>query len=325
MRPLRTGVAASHFLNGRICSVMSYVSVRRDTGRRSGSRRFHAPRDGAAAAPAPPGVIIPMSDATLELESLLREKEDLIDALTERLEMTAEQLDRMQRTSGDRGHWMSGGVPAELVEQQQTLCEDLGRVVQQWEESQPGITLSRIEMQIQELRDLLVQSPGGGTSYRAEASSRSSFDAEQKSDGNQPSEASAWEALKAGLLSQSSGEIPVAGSSVERSVSGEDAGPDPFDGDPLSPPVAIDVDDASREDLQYAVLARDEFIAELLRRLRLVEGRTRPSDGWKTFESVPAELRERLESLEHGSTRRHACQKSSCRSNVRNWVAKQLA
>jgi hypothetical protein len=239
-----------------------------------------------------------MSDATLELESLLREKEDLIDALTERLEMTAEQLDRMQRTSGDRGHWLSGGMPAELVEQQQTLCEDLGRVVQQWEESQPGITLSRIEMQIQELRDLLVQSPGGGTSYRAEASSRSSFDAEQKSDGNQASEASAWEALKAGLLSQSSGEIPVAGSSGERSNSAEDAGPDPFDGDPLSPPTAIDVDDASREDLQYAVLARDEFIAELLRRLRLVEGRTRPSDGWKAFESVPAELRERLESLE---------------------------
>jgi len=244
-----------------------------------------------------------MSDATLELETLLREKEDLIDALTERLELTAEQLDRLQRTSGDRGHWLSGGIPAELVEQQQTLCEDLGRVVQQWEESQPGITLNRIEMQIQELRDLLVQGSGGlgGTSsgYAVEGVSRHSH-ATEPSAGDQTSESSAWEALKAGLLAQSSGEIPVAASIVDQPSSNpiEETGPDPFDVEPLDPPAAIDVDDALREDLQYAVLARDEFIAELLRRLRSVEGRTRPTDGWKQLENVPDELRERLESLE---------------------------
>jgi hypothetical protein len=248
--------------------------------------------------------MIPMSDATLELESLLREKEDLIDALTERLELTAEQLDRMQRTSGDRGHWLSGGIPAELVEQQQTLCEDLGRIVQQWEESQPGITLNRIEMQIQELRDLLVQGGGGmggaGGGYAADGVARTAYASEEAAD-DQPSEPSAWEALKAGLLSgTSSGEIPVAVSSAHHSSAApiEDAGPDPFDGEPLNAPAAIDVDDASREDLQYAVLARDEFIAELLRRLRSVEGRTRPTDGWKALESVPEELRSRLESLE---------------------------
>ena len=301
MRPVPRGDVASLFLNGCTGGMVSYVSVRRGAGRRSGSRRISASRDGAAVAPAPRGAIIPMSDATFDLESLLREKEDLIDALTERLEMTAEQLDRLQRTSGDRGHWLSGGMPAELVEQQQTLCEDLGRIVQQWEESQPGITLNRIEMQIQELRDLLVQGSGGSANgaYSAEGAARHPYASEQAAD-DQPSEASAWEALKAGLLSQSSGEIPVAAITSEptHSLPVEDLGPNPFDGEPLNAPAAIDVDEASREDLQYAVLARDEFIAELLRRLRSVEGRTRPTDGWKALESVPAELRTRLESLE---------------------------
>jgi hypothetical protein len=238
-----------------------------------------------------------MSDATLDYDSLLREKDDLIDALTERLEMTAEQLDRMQRTTGDRGHWMSGGMPAELVEQQQTLCEDLGRVVQQWEDSQPGITLTRIEMQIQELRDLLVQgSPGVG--HHGE----SSYERHQASEGEANSDAaevSGWEALKAGLLAQGS-ESHSADHSQQTQHHSAPAydGPDPFDGIPLHAPETIELESASREELRSAVLVRDEFIAELLRRLRSVEGRTRPNEDWKSLETVPDELRNRLESLE---------------------------
>ncbi len=237
-----------------------------------------------------------MSDATLELESLLREKDDLIDALTERLEMTAEQLDRMQRTTGDRGHWLAGGMPAELVEQQQTLCEDLGRVVQQWEETQPGITLSRIEMQLQELRDLVVQSPAGSVP-RGEASRRH-LDATHEHGEDEAAEVSGWEALKAGLLAQGSDGHSAEAHEDPAAYVPPAAGPDPFDGVPLDVPAAVDLDEATRDELQYAVLARDEFIAELLRRLRSVEGRTRPSDGWKALESVPEELRERIESLE---------------------------
>lgn len=261
-------------------------------------------RDGAAKVLVPPSTICLMSDDLLELEGLLREKDEIIDALTERLEMTAEQLDRMQRANGDRGHWLSGGVPAELVEQQQTLCEDLGRVVQQWEATQPGVTLSRIEMQLQELRDLVVQHPGG-TGHFHEAPVRHRPAAEE-SEHATPSGVSGWEALKAGLLAQNP---PTDGVSEEQHASygnpqGEDyarttheSGPDPFN-EPLNIPAAIEVDSAGIINLRSAVIERDEFIAELLRRLRIVEGRTRPSDTWKGLESTPEDLRERLESLE---------------------------
>ena len=249
-----------------------------------------------------------MSDTTLDLETLLREKEELIDALTERLELTAEQLDRQQRANGDRGHWLSGGVPVELVEQQQNLCLDLERVVHQWEDAQPGAALSRIEMQLQELRDLFVQNPAGsGGGARYSEHSRARAVAPEPEPDASPSEQSAWEALKAGLLSQDGADVPEAGHHQDHQahyesaapVYEESAGPDPFDSEPpLDPPEAIDLDSADSATLRNAVLARDEFIAEVLRRLRSVEGRTRPSDTWKTIENVPDELRSRLESLE---------------------------
>src|SRR3712207_8773984 len=63
-------------------------------------------------------------------------------------------------------------IPAELVEQQRTVCDDLERVVQQWEDSQPTAALARIEMQVQELRDLVVRLPAGGSSVEDRKSTR---------------------------------------------------------------------------------------------------------------------------------------------------------
>jgi hypothetical protein len=234
-----------------------------------------------------------MSD-TLELETLLREKEELVEALTERLEQAAEQLDRLQRANGDRGRWMTGGVPAELVEQQKMVCDDLERVVQQWEESQPTAALSRIEMQIQELRDLVVRIPAGSGGAFEERP----YDAgAEQEDTAADSGLSAWEALKAGLLGQNP---PAEGahSGHDQQGGGSDSGPDPFDGEPLVAPLTVDVESANTDELRRAVTARDEFIAELLRRFRSAESRSRPTDDWKSLESVPEELRGRLESLE---------------------------
>jgi hypothetical protein len=291
--------AASTFLNAGPFAVMGYGSVRRD------------PAGGVAApvgvvrvmeqtplVPAAPGHdIAPMSDTTDDLELLLREKEELIDALTERLELTAEQLDRLQRSSGDRGHWMAGGMPAELVEQQQTLCEDLERVVQQWEDAQPTASLNRIEMQLGEIRDLVAQlSAGGGVSsgtYRDDGQARRSVATEEPSSAP-ASGTSAWEALKAGLMAQGGGDAPAATNSEPAAP----AGPDPFETELPPAPESVDVDTANRETLRDAVLARDEYIAELLRRMRSMEGRTRPTDGWKAVEGVPEDLRGRLEGLE---------------------------
>lgn len=240
-----------------------------------------------------------MSDSTLELESLLREKEELVEALTERLEQAAEQLDRLQRANGDRGRWMAGGIPAELVEQQRTVCDDLERAVQQWEEAQPTATLARIEMQVRELRDLVVRIPAGGGPSVHEPSRRGATaeDAPPTSDSG----VSAWEALKAGLLGQNppAGEaVPPTSASPNGPEVSASAGPDPFDSARLEAPDPVDLDLADADELRKAVTSRDDFIAELLHRLRSAEARTRPADTWKSLEGTPDELRIRLESLE---------------------------
>ena len=83
-----------------------------------------------------------MQEQLTTLEAQLQEKEQLVAALTERLEQAAEQLDRLHRTGADRAmRTGGGGFPAEMVEQQKQLVDDLQRSVQQWEDMQPGAML----------------------------------------------------------------------------------------------------------------------------------------------------------------------------------------
>jgi len=238
-----------------------------------------------------------MSERILEPDILLREKQEIIDALTERLERTAEQLDRFQRTNGDRGHWRVSGVPAELVERQQSLCGDLERVIQQWETAQPDQALERIESQLERVQQLLLSQGNGrdsdfsGRTYPA-------------SDGRERTEvpasgSSAWESLKAELLSQSPVEAPetTPPSSPDQTADLQITA-DPFAGEPLSIPAEFDVDSAEITRLRAAVVERDECIANLLKRLRTLEVLTRPAGGWKSLDEVPGAVKERLETLE---------------------------
>src|SRR4029077_79348 len=90
------------------------------------------------------------------IQNQLHEKEQLVAALTERLEQAAEQLDRVRRTGADKGGRRpqgGGGLPAELVEEHKTTLEDLKRVIARWEDIQAEAALGRIETQIVELRD----------------------------------------------------------------------------------------------------------------------------------------------------------------------------
>ncbi len=196
-----------------------------------------------------------MSDVTAEeLELLLREKEELVEALTERLEQAAEQLDRFQRVNGDRGRWMSGGVPAELVEQQQELCGDLERAVKQWEAADCGSALGRIETQLQELRDLVAR---GTADRRDEPARRRSGDRLPErtvaQDAPAASGLSAWEAMKAGLLGDEPPADDAPAASPSERPAAQDSGPDPFAGPPLEAPAAFDYDDADRAALRKAV------------------------------------------------------------------------
>ncbi len=72
------------------------------------------------------------------LESQLKAKEELVAALTERLEQAAEQLDRFQRTGGDRAGRTGGVLPLEMIDEQRSLTQNLQEVVTHWEDSLAG-------------------------------------------------------------------------------------------------------------------------------------------------------------------------------------------
>ncbi|MGH7127841.1 MAG: hypothetical protein ACREIV_04695, partial [Planctomycetaceae bacterium] len=67
---------------------------------------------------------------------------------------------------------------------------------------------------------------------------------------------------------------------------------------PVEPPEPIDLDAADRDALAAAVDVRDIYIAYLIRKLRAAEARKQMPGRWSDLESVPDELRQRLEELE---------------------------
>ena len=106
-----------------------------------------------------------MQERVEALEAQLAEREQLVAALTERLEQAAEQLDRLHRTGADRTlrRHFGAGVPSELIAQQQKLVEDLQRAVEQWEAMQPGAFFGRLETQLTQIQELVRQSDRQGS------------------------------------------------------------------------------------------------------------------------------------------------------------------
>lgn len=89
------------------------------------------------------------------LESELQEKDQLVVMLTERLEQVAEQLDRRHRSGADRGMTVSGGIPREVIEEQQKIAQDLQAFMEQMQGAETESSLARIEMQIAELKKMV--------------------------------------------------------------------------------------------------------------------------------------------------------------------------
>jgi hypothetical protein len=256
-----------------------------------------------------------MQEQLDSLESQLQEKEQLVSALTERLEQAAEQLDRLHRSGADRAMRVGGGFPAELVEQQKQLVDDLQRAVQQWEDMQPGALLGRIEMQIGDIRDMLSSGATVDTGSHHSSDSRSSssggsdiarYMRDAMSGGNSSSSGlSGYEAMKAGLLGDEAPAEPEPqqqASSQRQEIAAEQyiapTGPEYEDTPLADPPALIDVANASAEDLRQAVEERDSYILYVLQRLRNAESRHYVPNNWAMLESMPAELRGRLEVLE---------------------------
>ncbi len=244
-----------------------------------------------------------------DLFQQLDEKNQLIAALTERLEQAAEQLDRNHRNGSDRGVRLGGGgVPAEFVEQQQALANDVHQMVEQWDQMQAGATLGRIELQVGELRDYLAQrldklhvsaSPAPTSSASDESSVGS---VKQYMEAVQPTaaapDANSYENLKAQLLGDEipttpaapAEELPEVGSTVSEPIQSNDTPAVTDVAELPDGPEPIDVESASLEILQQAVLERDQYIMLLIQKMRSSQKDRLLDSNWKELESVPHDL-----------------------------------
>jgi hypothetical protein len=244
-----------------------------------------------------------MQERVDSLEAKLAEREQLVAALTERLEQAAEQLDRLHRTGADRSLRAGvAGIPPELIAQQQKLTDDLQRAVEQWEALQPGAFFGRLETQLAQIHELVVHSDRGeGADGSTYTSGLGSSSYEQASEHRAPAESprSILEFMKASQLA----ETPAsehAPAYTETSTTESAAAPLEIALPPLEdPPVPVDLAHTTPEELGEACLTRDAYIAYLIRRLKQIESLGHVPHSWAGLENVPDETKVRLEALEH--------------------------
>lgn len=256
-----------------------------------------------------------------ELESKLKEKETLVAALTGRLEQAAEQLDRLRRMGADRGARTVAGVPPELIEEQRELTAQLQIAVNEWQEANAAAALSRIEVQVAEIKEMVCGLSGGiphaaggaglsGALFeRARQTDSRPTGAEHGDSSDDAQEGTGlqgWEALKASMLSGTgdegehehapAGEAPRRPPEHIAAISTEQEPPELIPDE--DPPESIDIDAADIDALRAAVEARDAYISHLLKKLKQAFSYQTPPVDWRALENVPEELQTRLADLE---------------------------
>jgi hypothetical protein len=269
----------------------------------------------------------PADDVDL-IRDQLREKDQLVAALTERLEQAAEQLDRLRRTGADKGGRRpqgGGGLPPELVDDHKTTLEDLKRVITNWENIQAGASLGRIETQIAELRDLLVTSShhrgpvASGGSHASPARERPAETSAAPAKSAEPAAPRPagkaggnawWEAQKAALIGEAvPAEVqppppPVAESeseseSVRQSSPTADGGA--FDLAGLTVPdlpEPVDFEQMTLDDARVAIRERDRLLDQLREPLLFWKTAGQLPPGLASVADVPAALKDCITQLE---------------------------
>ncbi len=261
----------------------------------------------------------------------LQEKDELVQALTERLGEVAEQLDRARRSGADK-RGRPAGAPSEMMEQQRQLIKNLSTVTELWGDIQPRDAFGRLEARLDHMRTLLESAIGSGLApgevvaespeARVESTEESSPPPEQDDaspgDSHQDEETteellSGWEAMKAQLLSgngessaEPAGNAPPTNDEpllpedppTDDTAEAAAAEPPVSLGDDVELPQPVDFESAGREELEHAIDVRDQFIGFLTRRLRSEQHRTRETTNWEDLNNAPEELRERLQNLE---------------------------
>jgi hypothetical protein len=257
------------------------------------------------------------------VQNQLREKEQLVAALTERLEQAAEQLDRLQRTGADKGRrpLVGGGLPAELVEEHKSTLEDLKRVIARWEDIQAEAALGRIETQIVELRDLVVSggvsiggaAPGHAVSHAA-ANPHAAAPAQRPAEGTEHRSGGKtggnawWEAQKAAMLGEPVPEATQAilaqegaAAQAEEPAERASATAEAFDLARFNIPnlpAAVNFDEITLEQAHVAIRERDTLIEQLREPLLLWKTAGQLPAGFQSTTEIPEPLKQCIADLE---------------------------
>ena len=224
------------------------------------------------------------------LQGEVQERDHLITALTDRLEQAAEQLDRLRRSGADRGWRGGGGLPPDLIQDHRATIEELKGTLSRWEEMQASVSLGRIELQINELRDLIVQqanSSGGSGSGRAALAARDAIGHSAAASPGAGTSAPGmhanvtwWERQKAAMLGESTdGESAASETTIAHASPGHSAVSEPVSHSPDASesgtgtesngfvipdlPPAIDWEALTLEQAGEAIRLRDEIINRL--------------------------------------------------------------
>lgn len=247
-----------------------------------------------------------LREQTEEIQRLHGEldgKEQLVQAITARLEETVDQLDRLQRQGNSRG---GGGASAsgikEILDSQQAVAQRVDESLQYWEG-----TAGYFEQILERLNEI-ARSPSS-------PSAASSHGAAPASGGSN------YERMKASLLAQSpSGPAPSSAAPPSMPAPAVPATPAAAPALPpllmaaaasleasSPPPVPVDTDLASREELVEAIQARDAYIASLVQEARRRDDAIFHNIDWSKLSNAPEDLRPQL--VELGKRLRDAIQR----------------
>ncbi len=216
------------------------------------------------------------------LTDQMRSKDVLVQQLTERLGAAAEELDRLQRSGADRraGGGGPGASSRELMEQTGQLTSRVEEALDAWGQSSNHYEV--IMQRLDEIAGCLSQGtvveskpghkPAAGLFQAPSPASATS----STSPSAGPGQGSFWEKMKASMADgapPSSSPAPQGGTSSSATSASHtpSSSADDSQGEmPIAPPpVVIDVDTASIEDLREAVGTRDAYISTLITELRM--------------------------------------------------------
>lgn len=251
----------------------------------------------------------------------LQDKDDIIGALTDRLEQAAEQLDRLKRSGADRG---PRGVPNEMFAAQESMRVGIESIADQFEGIDLGASFYRLELLMNEVRELVIHTPANAATdtptHQAKPSNNNRSDPEPASETDPASSKdslapSDWDEIKRQLLGDEANAHADKHEACEHSDTPDEScdpalqltaveGLPSDDVEQLSSDVAVvsleplpdnlpepvDLEFAEREDLIDALEVRDRYISVLTRRLEDRQSKLTVPTDWDVLAQAPDSL-----------------------------------